>query len=235
MTKNYLKIALLCFLSITLFNCEGEDGANGINGINGIDGISGENGANGENGVGFDELTQFGSIKVTFTGTRPDDVPFNDTAEFKFTPIEGDQLEDHSGIVIDEDEISYRVFRFLSTPDDSYQESTLGVKLDIINPGQEDESKELFFAVDDYAIISNDFKYVVLDEGEYNHDDDEISNFSITNYSFNEETNNLVFSFFFVVDGDSNDTGNELTISGDVNVTVLENVSLPGDTPPFPF
>ena len=227
------KIALLCLLSITLFNCEGEDGANGINGIDGIDGINGENGVNGENGTGFDELTQFGSIAVTFSGTRPDDVAFTDTAEFRFTPFEGDELEHHSGIVKDEDEISYRVFRFLSAPDDSYQETTLGVKLDIINPGQEDENKEFFFAIDDYAIISDDFKYVVLDEGEYFNDDDEISDFSITNYSFNEETHNLVFSFSFVVDGDSNDTGNELTISGDVDVTVLENISLPEDeTPP---
>ncbi len=224
MTKNYLKITAFCALGILFSNCEGEDGANGLNGIAGVDGINGTNGEDGENGVGFDELTQFGSVTVTFEGTRPDNVPFNDTAEFKFTPVEGDQLTDFSGIIKEESVTHYSITRFLSSPDDDVQETLVGVGLDINNPGQEDETKELSFYIDDYAIISDDFKFVVLDEGNHESDDEGVSNVSITNYSFNEETHNLVFSFSFDVVGDDNDTGNDLKISGEVDVIVLEEV-----------
>lgn len=229
MKKNYLKIIIISFLALSLANCDGEDGANGINGGNGADG---ENGIDGENGVGFGELTQFGSITVTFEGTRPDDVVFSDTSEFKFTAIEGDELSNNSGVEIDESEISFDLVRFLSAPDDVYQETTVEIDLDITNPGQEDESTEFTFEIDDYAIISDDFTFFVLDDGSYDNDGAGVSNFSITNYNYNEESHNLTFSFSFEVAGDNNDTGNDLKISGEVNVIVLEEIA--GDTPPPP-
>ena len=96
--------------------------------------------------------------------------------------------------------------------------------MDITNPGQDDESIDFSIEIDDYAIISDDFKYIVIDDGEFSNSDVTVSNFSITNYSFDEETHNLVFSFSFDVAGDSNDTGNTLSVSGEVDVIVLEEV-----------
>ncbi|WP_109435656.1 hypothetical protein [Aquimarina sp. AU119] len=221
MKKMYLKTILICCLGIFLSNCEGEDGMNGLNGANGIDGMNGEN---GQNGVGFDELTQFGSITLSFEGTRPDDVTFTDTVAFKFTAIEGDQLDENSSVTIQDSEINFELIRFLSTPDDSYQETLAAIDLDITNPGQDDQTISFDLEVDDYAIISNDNKYFVIDDGEFSNTDMGVSNFSITNYSFNEETNNLVFSFSMDIASDSNETGNNLSISGEVDVIVLEEV-----------
>ncbi|GAA4276908.1 hypothetical protein [Aquimarina mytili] len=224
MKKNYLKSIAICALGMLLTNCEGEDGINGINGLDGENGIDGIAGINGENGVGFDELTQFGSITITFEGIRPDDVAFLDTAEFKYTAIEGDQLDENSSVEVSDSEISFDAVRFLSAPDDVYQETLVELDLDITNPGQDDEAIDFSLEVDDYAIISDDFKYVVIDDGEFSNTDAGVTNFVITNYSFNEDTHNLVFSFSFDVAGDSNETGNDLSISGEVDIIVLEEV-----------
>lgn len=221
--KNYFKIILVCFLAVSFYNCDGEDGTDGLTGEKGIDGTNGIDGVNGENGAGFDELVKYGSIKLTLTGTRPDNVAFTDNSEFKFTPIEGSDLDNTNSVSKTDSSISFQLLRFLSAPDDVFQEATTGINFTVNNPGEDTQSIDFSMSITDYAIISNDNKYFVMNNS-FNGNGFGVTNFNITNYNFNEETNNLTFSFSFNVNASNNSTGNDLTASGEVNVKVLERI-----------
>ncbi len=226
--KNYFKIILVCFLAVSFYNCDGEDGADGLTGEKGIDGangIDGTNGNDGVNGVGFDELVKYGSIKLTLTGTRPDNVAFTDNSEFKFTPIEGNDLNYTNSVFKTSSSISFQLLRFLSAPDDIFQETTTGINFVVNNPGEDTQSIDFSISITNYAIIADDNKYFVVNNY-FNGNGSGVTNFNITNYNFNDETNNLTFSFSFNVDGSNNSTGNELVVSGEVDVKVLESIEL---------
>ncbi|WP_438710356.1 hypothetical protein ACSTS3_15205 [Aquimarina muelleri] len=221
--KNYFKIILVCILAVFFYNCDGEDGADGLTGENGINGTNGNDGINGENGVGFDELVKYGSIKLTLTGTRPDNVSFTDSSEFKFTPIEGNNLNYTNSVFKTSSSISFQLLRFLSAPDDIFQETTTGINFVVNNPGEDTQSIDFSISITNYAIIVDDNKYFVVNNY-FNGNGSGVTNFNIINYNFNEETNNLTFSFSFNVDRLNNSTGNDLTASGEVDVKVLERI-----------
>ncbi|MEW7277649.1 hypothetical protein ABW636_03550 [Aquimarina sp. 2201CG1-2-11] len=223
---------IICCLGIFLTNCEGEDGAIGPSGNNGTDGIigtDGNNGTNGENGVGFDQLLKHGSIKLTFTGKRPDNnIAFTDSNTFEFT-----KNEDRLNILnIDQEYNHYEVARFLSAPGNQFQRAAVFLEFTVKNPETEEHSFEDFiFSINKYDVIFEDLAYLPLSNRGYSKDDEYISNFSITNYSYNAETNALSFSFSFDVDADSNITGHDLSIQGEVDVItvkrIIEDVVLP--------
>lgn len=214
------KIFIICLLGLFLTNCEGEDGENGINGANGTNGI---NGTNGENGVGFDELIKYGSIKLTLTGTRPDDVAFTNTAEFKFTPIRAR----YNSFYKNETSIEFETTRFLSVPDGLFQRSNTNFTLFVKNPGTENEVIDFFnLHISRYSVVSEDLTHFEINnEKGYSNKGEGISNFSITNYSFNNETNNLIFSFSFNVGAAYNNTRKDLSVSGEVNMIVLKSIT----------
>jgi len=240
MKKVYILTLLVSFLCIN-FACEGEDGSNGTDGIDGvdgtngsdgldgIDGINGINGEDGENSFVYDELTQYGSISLTLEGTRTDDVSFTDTSEFKFAALlvsDAWTSENTNLVSIGDSSTSFDVIRFLSTPSEDYNNSSVDLNFVVLYPGEESETFEFNLSIDNYAIISEDSKYFVLDEV-FDNTDDSLTNFAITNYSFDDQTNNFIFSFSFEVSGENNDTGNTLYVSGEVNVVVLEEYTAP--------
>lgn len=51
-----------------------------------------------------------------------------------------------------------------------------------------------------------------------------IYHLQITNYSFNDVTNELKFTFSVTVHGANNDSDNDMTLAGNVNVAVLEEI-----------
>src|SRR5690606_22145108 len=73
---------------------DGRDGQDGLNGADGQDGADGEDGApgqdgaDGKDGAGLEEMAQYGAVTMLLTGTRPDNVPFEQTTSFKFTPLD---------------------------------------------------------------------------------------------------------------------------------------------------
>ncbi len=228
--KMMYKLILICCLGLFLANCEGEDGAvgpageNGIDGVDGANGTNGANGTDGENGAGFDELTKFGSITLTLNGTRPDNEPFINTAIFKFTPIE---ISNNTFFVKDELTI-FDVSRFLSVPDDAFQRTLAFIDFGVNNSGTPEQKIDSFILnIENYSVISDDLKYFEIDEKFNIFKDKAISNISITNYSFNEETNHLIFSFSFDVAAAENDTGNDLSVSGEVDVILLKKIFIP--------
>ena len=210
-------IGLVIATSSLCISCNPEDGVSGLNGENGINGI------NGENGIGFDDLTKYGSVTATLAGTRIDDVDFTQTSEFKFTGAAGDDIDGYNSVEVSGDDLEFEFYRFISSPEDTYNENAIYIYLYVTDAGLATESFEFQVGFEGHAIIGDDLKFFNYDEY-WDYDDFGVSNAAITNYSFNDTTNELSFSYTLDVAGSENDTGNDLTISGEVNVIVLEEV-----------
>jgi len=220
-TTIYKTILVLC-LGVFLTNCEGEDGIAGIDGVDGIDGTD------GIDGVGFDELRQFGEITLTLDGTRIDNAAaFTDTTILEFAGIDSEALDIGNSVVVDTDasSISFNILRFISIPDDRHQGSTAEINLTVLNPGTEDETFEFDMELDEYNIIFEDLGVLQFNET-FSNDDITVLNFGITDFNFNDDTNTLTFSFSFDVEGANNDSQNDLSVSGEVDVIVLENIGI---------
>ncbi|MBS9460773.1 hypothetical protein KIM67_00005, partial [Flagellimonas sp. 389] len=168
-------------------------------------------------------LTQYGNVTMALKGTRPDGVPFEDSADFKFTPV---TLQNENGFYntltiteFDNDqEYKFSLLRFLSAPDDVYQETALVFFIVINNLGDpEEEIVQVNFGINNYAVIGDDNKYFILNASN-------ASAAELSNIAFDPVTNNLTFSYDFKFDGDFNDTGFPLEVSGEANVFVVEEV-----------
>ncbi|MFC4218721.1 hypothetical protein [Flagellimonas marina] len=245
----FMGVALVA-MALCLSSCSGEDGKDGINGLDGVDGTNGINGTNGAdgadgadgqdgmdgmdgqdgaNGVGFDELTKFGYITLEMDGTRVDNVAFQDSTSFRFSPINADQLAQLNFVNSTETEEGYdyqfNIGRFLSAPDNVYQESTFHLSLNVSNPGTENETINSFiYAVGGYAVIGDDNKYFVLNSSYDVISDENVFNVEITDITYDAETKHLTFNYAWTVSALGNGTGNELNMSGMVDVILLEEV-----------
>ncbi len=231
MIKNYLKIALILSLGLILINCEGEDGAaglagtsgtdgiNGTDGTSGTDGTDGANGNDGTNGDGFDELTKYGAVAATLTGTRPDDEAFTQTSNFKFTSSSGQFFKNNGEIQVNGDDIYFTIIRSID-PTTSFgppiNQST--IYLTVNDAGLATQSFEVTMYINNLTIVSEDLKQFTL-SSEFEDDGS-----GITNYSFDNTTNTLSFSYSFEDNGFENSTGELLNISGEVNVILLESI-----------
>lgn len=228
--------AAILVLSVTMVSCSGEDGKDGIDGIDGINGTNGKDGTDGQNGtngqdgtdgIGFDELTQYGYITLKMEGTRTDNEAFQDSISFKFTPANGYYLSQFSFVdsyMIGEDQWhDFYVSRFLSTPDDAFQHSTMSAFLAISNIGQTNQDFYFSYDISDYAVVGEDHKYFTLSNS-YDSNSPEMLNLQITNVNYDPETHRLTYSFDFTVDGTGNITGKPIHVSGTVDAIVLEQV-----------
>ncbi len=218
-------------LGIFLSNCEdGEIGPAGKDGIDGTDGTDGTNGTDGENGVGFEELTKYGSIKLTLTGKRPDGVAINATETFKFTNPSGVQNRFYKT----DEYLSFEPQRFLNTTNDNFREMEpqINFYLELTDPGKETEAFSYFeVSLQNYIAIANDQTYFNMNAfmaTSLPHDAENsgINNFSFTNYNFNEETNKLSFTSSFVLPAEAkgNQTKHDLSIEIEVDITVLKSI-----------
>nr|WP_293296598.1 hypothetical protein [Allomuricauda sp.] len=247
----------LLTISVSLTSCsDGEDGAPGLSGIScwdtnadgindadedinqdgefnaldcqGLNGQDGEDGMDGTDGEGFDEMSQFGSISLNLSGTRPDGEAFEDSAVFKYAGLDGDFPEGGGNTMIiqegqDFTTYPFRIFRFLTTPDDDVNKSFTGLSLVFSNLGEAGESL-LFgeFILNKYTVIGDDYKYFVMTDS-YQSGANGTSEFEFTDLTFDAENNNhLTFSYSFSVDAANNDSGNELNVSGEVDVYLFE-------------
>jgi len=228
-------IALVA-LSMTMVSCSGEDGEMGPQGIQGEKGDTGEQGVQGEQGAagqdgadgqGFDELTQYGYITLEMEGTRVDNQAFQDSTAFKFTPIE---LTDFSDVSVEgefEGETVYlfNIRRFLSAPDDVYQESYMHFQMTIADPGGENQQiLTAYYELSNYAVVGDDNKYFKLNHVYDLSNAEVISGFELTDVTFDTETNEFAFSYAFTLNGASNVTGNPISMSGMADVQLLEVV-----------
>ncbi|MEM7484145.1 MAG: hypothetical protein AAF348_02955 [Bacteroidota bacterium] len=225
-----LSITLLT-LSICLVSCSGEDGTDGTNGndgINGANGANGENGANGKDGTdggGFDELTKYGNVTMNLKGTRPDGVGLEDSADFKFTPVDiKNEQDSYNTLEITDNNYVFEIWRFLSAPDDIYQDAYLRFYIEINDlGGPEEEIFQISLFINNYAVIGSDNKYFIMDDAhtftEIQEQEPEFSDFA-----FDPDTYNFTFSYDFMVDEENNSSSNKIQISGEANVFVKEEI-----------
>ncbi len=225
---------VLIAMSITLISCSGEDGEqgpagkDGATGAPGLDGGQGDPGQDGVDGQGFDELTQYGYITLELEGVRSDGVAFTDSNTFKFTNTQFAETQTNELFIsqIDADQTLYqsKIGRFLSAPDNAYQNTLIYIETGFINPGEESEAMIQFnYGLTNYAIIGEDNKYFVLDHI-FNGADPEIENLQATDIAFDDADNHLTFSYAFTVTATGNATGNPLNVSGIVDVYLLEQI-----------
>jgi len=211
------KILLVCCFGLLLSSCEAENGLAGIDGANGIDGID------GTDGLGFDENTKFGSITVTLEGTRPDNQSFADTEIFRFVPLSPDFLPIGNTVTTNESNLQFNVGRFLSAPDDAFQSANVLLRF-IADPGETNQIVDLDLLIENYAVVSEDFTFFDVTNTINVVDDNTVNNAVVTNFSFNEETNALTFSFTADIPAELNTTGNDISVSGEVDVIVLKEI-----------
>ncbi|WP_025741034.1 hypothetical protein [Aquimarina pacifica] len=235
MKKNLLKIILLSFLTLFLTNCE--DGENGMDGtdatVDGTDGSNGVDGVDGADGLDFDDLLQYGAITVTIEGTDPEGNEFAETIEFNYTPVNGDYLL-YGNIVeydTEDNSIHYGIGRYLSVPDESINSTSTYLDLTVSNAGESNETYDFSIDIDGYAILYEGFDaFLFQDDFDTT---DNIANLNISEYSFDQETNTLLFSSTFNVAPDDNTTGNDLAVTIEVNAVVFEAVEAPVTTTPL--
>ncbi|MBR9853669.1 MAG: collagen-like protein [Algicola sp.] len=241
------KCALL-ILCISFNSClvqDGEDGVDGTDGKDGIDGVDGQNGLNGQDGqdgspgpsgpqgesgndgAGLDEMAQYGSIVLNLNGTRPDNIAFTDNTEFKFLGLDGEDFVLYNIVIPtvmgDDTQYFFNFRRFLTSPDGTYNPTFFDWEVTITNPGEATETVDLIVTtLNNYGVIGEDNKYFLLDDG-YDSNGIGISNMQLTNIVFEPENgNHLSFSYSFTVDGANNGSGNELNVSGEVDVYLFE-------------
>ncbi|WP_025741041.1 collagen-like protein [Aquimarina pacifica] len=234
MKKKYIHLIVILCLGIFLANCEGEDGEPGDAGefgLNGVNGTDGENGTDGTNGLGFDELTQNGSFIITFTGTRSDNLSFSKTEEFKYT---SNTLNFSSNnVTIDESDISFNMTRYLGTPNvEPAYGTSLNINLDVENVGEETESFYINFGLYQYDLVFDDLKFINFNDS-FQSDGINVSNFEISDYSFDEETNAVTFTFSTDIDVSGDDRLTSLSMAVVVDAVAAESIDGGGIGGPF--
>lgn len=225
--------SLVLFIGSSVTSCSVEDGVDGTNGIDGNDGINGADGADGTDGangtdaIGLEEFTNYGSIELRVQGTRPDSVTFNYETNLKFISPE---LYNNSFQEKDPD-LEFNFLRLLHSPNVEEINGTW-IYLDVNDAGLPSENFDLKIEFSDFAIFSDDLKYISLGDsysGTFNRNSRVGNNgthtLSISDYSFDDTSNNLRFSFSMDVNGASSETGHDLSIEGTVDVIVFENVN----------
>lgn len=233
----FSKFLFIAFLGLAIGSCSPEDGINGTNGIDGkdgigidgkdgvgidgkdgINGVDGKDGVDGANGLGFDDLVKYGSITTTISGTRPDGVAFEQNNKFSYTSAGANYTQNN--VYKDGSDLDFYFRRFLSVPDDVYQDvsTTIGFKFENSQPVITE------FEVQELKVFSaTDNKYFRLDA-----DPSNFENMEITGYSFDSATNNLKFTYSFTIDeNDNNSSGYDLNVTGVVDVILFEEIAVP--------
>lgn len=204
-------------------DCRGVDGSNGENGSDGVDG------ENGVDGVGLEDMLKYGSISLELQGTRPDDVAFTNEETFRYTAVDGDDIEKYNIVtptLMGEDiEYQFEIRRFLSTPAGNFQIANMEISLSITDTGQLPlEFNNATIEINRYAVIGTDNKYFVLNDPGFENNGAGVTDFVLSDISFDTVTNNLQFSYSFTVDAANNDSGHVLSVSGNADVFVLEQI-----------
>ncbi len=243
-----LGIAVLA-LGVSMTSCSIEDGKDGVDGIDGVDGQDGLNGADGKDGadgqqgppgqdgqdgqdgqngaVGLEEMIKYGAVTLDLSGTRPDGVVFEDSATFRFTPIDADDFDSYNIVsstqMGDDIEYNFAFRRFYSSPDGTYNINFIQWELVVINPGQETQNvQSATVTINNYGVIGDDNKYFMVDNV-FASGGAGVSEMVFTDMVFDPNAgNHLTFSYAFTVDAANNDSGNELSVSGTVDINLLE-------------
>jgi Collagen triple helix repeat (20 copies). len=211
-----LGLSILC-IGLTLTSCSIEDGKDGIDGIDGLDGkdgangqdgASGEDGApgedgaagqDGEDGVGINSLAEYGWVSLELSGTRPDEIAFEESSVFLFTPNDPEDWEDYNIVEItpigSDTEHFFNFRRYLSTPNTDVNNNFVDWEVSILNLGEQSESIQSIKVFIKHGILDTDNKYFMIND-EYQSGGTGVSEMVITDLTFNpEDRYHLFFNY----------------------------------------
>ena len=171
--------------------------------------------------IGLNDATKYGYIKLTFDGSRPDGVDLKVTKNYKF--MTGSGPASSSTVNIIEDGTTYydfHVTRLFDAFDATANAAT-------INLNAREDNGELI--VEDASVAARN-ALVFKDKTAFNLNISfgEIAPEDITSFTYNEETGKLVIKFTTVVSADWNNSGSDLTVTGEVRVTVYQSLNIVG-------
>jgi hypothetical protein len=218
-TKRLLLNSLFAILAVGFAACQGDQGEIGPKGD------TGSTGNTGANGTGFDELTQYGNIEVTFSGTRSDEVAFTETVNFLYMP--GSGVADNSSFYEYSDtDREFFIGRenkgpAVKTGRTNGADSKNDVWLRLRKNSDGLFMNQLDFYTD---ILTSDFKTFEI---YYSTQWEEGFDIAVTDYSYDAATGKLKFNFTYTIPDYNNGTGNDITVTGKADVTVFERIDLP--------
>lgn len=168
----------------------------------------------GKDGLGFEEMTKYGSITTTISGKLKDGKNFEKTHIFKFSHVNGFG----SRVSKSDGKIYFGLLRLEDTF--VYGSATINVGLVLDATGAVNEETSLYNNFENLNLMS-DGSLALLDKS---FDTDDMNGLKIENYSYDNTTKKLKFSFSYTVAANNNDTENILTVRGLVDVVVLEDI-----------
>jgi len=178
----------------------------------------------GDQGVGFAELTKYGSVKLNFTGTRIDNAAFSKDIEYKFTPIQslyGSRVSKNG-----DNAVYFNVYRFFSAPGYGYQENSIQFSF-TAEGGATPTISYPYFYIRTF-IEGSDFKYFELNGNLSDLFASPVK--EITDYTYDATTGRLKFKFAVTIPANEggfyNPTGHEMTVKGEVDVIVYEELGV---------
>ena len=216
----FLSATLFAF-ALTFVACEGDQGEPGPAGAAGAQGDKGDK---GDAGAGLDQTTDYGNITATVEGTIPSEAggDFTFTQDFKFAPDNADGIWFSEVWAGEGDERYFYVERYagILEHDGNYIEIRFTENNGTISNVQ---------VYGDFPVKTSNFKFFELEFGDYDgygYANEELS-FTITNFSYDENTGVLSFDYSGSVNDNYNSTYDDITISGEADVIVYENIQQP--------
>ena len=172
------------------------------------------------NKVSQSDYSKYGAISLTIAGENTDNIQFANTSLFQFTTIEENDLKNQNVIKKEGNDLSFYALRFLGIPGDNKQDSNVSFRLKVIDADLVTE--KIFLErvnINEFAVLDEKKKYFFLNESfNTNSEKEGVTNFEISSYHYNKSTRILQFIFSFNVDGENNETGNTMSIIGNVDV-----------------
>jgi|GEM_PF-1681354 len=165
------------------------------------------------NVLGLNDAAQYGKITVKLDGTRPDGEDFTEEIVFRYMPEEGPQ---YSSVSYDGDAYFF-VQRHHGAVNESHNDNYAG-----FNVQGDTEANEFVngsFYMYTSVIDDKDNVYFYMDESFT------VDLADVTNFNYSDGTGKLKWSFTKEIDGESNSTGNDLTITVEANVNVFEGLN----------
>lgn len=187
------KFILLCFLGALVYSCSPDDG---------------------KDGLGFEEMTKYGSITTTLSGKLGDGKNFEKTDVFKFSSSNG------KGSIVFKGETG--IYFDLERTQDVGDGASIYLRFGIENIGTADEKKYLRNEFEGLNLMSSGSFVPFWGEFYNNPGSSNIDNLKIENYSYDNTTKKLKFSFSYTIAATESYIGNILTVRGVVDVVVLE-------------
>ena len=171
--------------------------------------------------IGLNDATKYGYIKLKFEGERPDGEDFESTKNFRFIPA-NDPLN-NSYLDIGEDGDLYYSFYAFRTFDafDANGSNFANLQLNFSTPDGESD----FNYYNSYVNVTTFFTSKADHTAFYINTSLPLDEDAITSYSYNEKTGKLSLKFEVTLSGQENQTGNELTVTGEIRTTVFTRLN----------